>query len=1263
MDSDVAVSRKSDPLPVHHVVKFKPCLVLRPSSSSSPRSVTRFSGHPLLQSSLADTSSDLTANGCLSDPLPFSIVTSNADRSGSRSAIASGATSSTAAVLCTTKSSLKPCRLLGRTHRAGFSSPPPPPSSHLHTAISFEPRRRHSYMELLNKRNSQSRSPPPPANVVQAFNEDAMHTLLNGDEVTEEDEASRDQANSVGLVPHHSLQMKGEKQGVNTDPEHHVTSRDGTPPLAQAVVAALKHSQHHLFRSSTTATTTTTTSTASSSRFSPVYLSDENETGNANNRTGARRHRGNAAPKTDSSDTDSVSYVDDDDDDDPSIDARTTFIHADGPTIELDRESGYGASCSSSSLRIRLGSRRDKRRQKRRMQRRTSVGTSTAETHSSPCEEGDEDREALSSADNSHSGPGISMNNRNSPYTHPVQTTTGESGDLSFSARRMNTPRTSSNRHKRNRVRILDDDHQQQNQIGKSPAGVSSVGLTENLTGHSRRHIQLEGFHSGGEAQPSNGNENDDDDSESLGPSHTHSSAPSYPCSVHRYSIDTGSAPSIPTSDMEANHLESDAFEAVIESSPLLDLNTAGLAPGAAMPPPPNAVPSASILVMSTSSQSHHTTSTFSPFTSMSSGRGVWHQEMSPGLSLGHASVHHPDAQIDSFHGTAASCAPLYSTQPCLCPTHSNETQLGWWESSNCSWYGPGDTSSAFHPALLGPKSRQPPTNPTTLPLGWTQSPCSGGHLTSASCSCRPPTSLSAAFADEVGSSPPPQHQQNDKSLQESPDNANVSPATRWNDPIGVAATPRQSILSSWGMMPLRTRTSPGSSFSTTRSQRLAESGRSHSAMEQRRYSAPCPEPIYEVNLASPINPLVHTPTPARISLVVDNVRFIVDAQVLQAHPDTMLGRMISSHFSESNQLVDAVAVPGTSTQRPDPRPHPPDILVAQNSSISAHLFRAVLDYYLLGHISCPPGVPVQELKETCDYFLIPFNHHTVRCANLRAFLHELSNDGARANFAGFLETHILSLLVKCAKTGERECHVVIVTDDESIVWDPEFPPQMPENELQSHIIYSTHMFRFLKYIENREVAKQVLLERGLKKIRIGIEGYPTRKDRMKFRPGLRPEAIYNYVQCPFLRMSWEEEENKSRHVDFQCVKSKSVSDLTTGLEQAVVDPLPPPHHLTRSPLRLVSPERPDLRSASFAAQVDSLDPDGPLVLEGTMSSPIGAFDSEDPRPGELLRARTISPVLAHSPIPADREDDEEEEPQRRASPSNLEPNSPDPAP
>jgi hypothetical protein len=39
-------------------------------------------------------------------------------------------------------------------------------------------------------------------------------------------------------------------------------------------------------------------------------------------------------------------------------------------------------------------------------------------------------------------------------------------------------------------------------------------------------------------------------------------------------------------------------------------------------------------------------------------------------------------------------------------------------------------------------------------------------------------------------------------------------------------------------------------------------------------------------------------------------------------------------------------------------------------------------------------------------------------------------------------------------------------------------------------------------------------------------------------------EVIYNYVQRPFIHMSWEKEEAKSRHVDFQCVKSKSVTNL-----------------------------------------------------------------------------------------------------------------------
>ena len=47
---------------------------------------------------------------------------------------------------------------------------------------------------------------------------------------------------------------------------------------------------------------------------------------------------------------------------------------------------------------------------------------------------------------------------------------------------------------------------------------------------------------------------------------------------------------------------------------------------------------------------------------------------------------------------------------------------------------------------------------------------------------------------------------------------------------------------------------------------------------------------------------------------------------------------------------------------------------------------------------------------------------------------------------------------------------------------------------------------------------------------------------------------IYNYVQRPFIHMSWEKEEAKSRHVDFQCVKSKSVTNLAEAAADPMVD-------------------------------------------------------------------------------------------------------------
>lgn len=54
--------------------------------------------------------------------------------------------------------------------------------------------------------------------------------------------------------------------------------------------------------------------------------------------------------------------------------------------------------------------------------------------------------------------------------------------------------------------------------------------------------------------------------------------------------------------------------------------------------------------------------------------------------------------------------------------------------------------------------------------------------------------------------------------------------------------------------------------------------------------------------------------------------------------------------------------------------------------------------------------------------------------------------------------------------------------------------------------------------------------------------------DQVKRRSSGRQEVIYDYVQRSFMEMSWEKEESKSRHVDFQCVsKSKSITNLVAA--------------------------------------------------------------------------------------------------------------------
>ena len=109
-------------------------------------------------------------------------------------------------------------------------------------------------------------------------------------------------------------------------------------------------------------------------------------------------------------------------------------------------------------------------------------------------------------------------------------------------------------------------------------------------------------------------------------------------------------------------------------------------------------------------------------------------------------------------------------------------------------------------------------------------------------------------------------------------------------------------------------------------------------------------------------------PNSNNITLVVDDTRFNVDPEIFKQHSNTMLGRMFNSPLeNKPNERGEYVVAYG----------------------ISSHIFKVVLDFYKHGIIRCPPSVSVQELKEACDYLLIPFDGYTVRCYDIRGFLNE----------------------------------------------------------------------------------------------------------------------------------------------------------------------------------------------------------------------------------------------------------------------------------
>lgn len=67
--------------------------------------------------------------------------------------------------------------------------------------------------------------------------------------------------------------------------------------------------------------------------------------------------------------------------------------------------------------------------------------------------------------------------------------------------------------------------------------------------------------------------------------------------------------------------------------------------------------------------------------------------------------------------------------------------------------------------------------------------------------------------------------------------------------------------------------------------------------------------------------------------------------------------------------------------------------------------------------------------------------------------LHELSNDGAKVQFDTFLQRVILPKMLQSTNNGDRECHIIVLMEDDVVDWDDDYPPPMGEEFTQGALI------------------------------------------------------------------------------------------------------------------------------------------------------------------------------------------------------------------
>eukprot|EP00912_Choanoflagellata_sp_UC4_P002127 UC4_evm1s1349 len=184
-------------------------------------------------------------------------------------------------------------------------------------------------------------------------------------------------------------------------------------------------------------------------------------------------------------------------------------------------------------------------------------------------------------------------------------------------------------------------------------------------------------------------------------------------------------------------------------------------------------------------------------------------------------------------------------------------------------------------------------------------------------------------------------------------------------------------------------------------------------------------------------------------------------------------------------------------------------------SGITGSIFRAILGYHKTGIVHCPSDTSISEVRRACDYFLIPFDHTTIRSDNVAGLLHELSNTGATNQFDAYIDNLLLPAMGNAARGGDREAHIVILEDGDKIEWDEQHPPGLGEEYAQ--IVRSSALCRFFRSWENRKVAKSLLRDKGLTQVQVGIEGFPTHAENFRVRSNGQRDVVYSYEQRPFI--------------------------------------------------------------------------------------------------------------------------------------------------